>query len=339
MKYWIAFFSCLLLHDALSQVHIVDSLEAELKVHQEKDTIHVNILNALSSQYQWLDFNTSLRYAEEALKAAEPIEFQHGIATACFRQAHCYWALGDSERAIEKALRAVSIAEKGNLINVLAETYRILAISYRDQQELAKAVSYIRQAETIATQQKNWDLLARVYNLAGVIDYTRVIAPVEWVEDPVEEPSQTVEITPVEVSEIVPDDDVEVPSSRFFPRRTYRCSIGDSRRSSLFWLMAALLLVATLAGGLALRNSAAISDQSRRLRLEIMTPSTVDPTSLAISPDGLKVVYVAISEGRSQLRLRSLDSGTSAPFRERTALCFPFGLQTTDRLVSSRMDR
>jgi signal transduction histidine kinase/DNA-binding response OmpR family regulator len=173
MKYWIAFFSCLLQYDALSQVHIVDSLEAELKLHQKKDTVHVNILNALSSQYQWLDFNTSLRYAEEALKAAESIEFQHGVATACFRQAHCYWALGDSERAIEKALRAVSIAEKENLINVLAETYRILAISYRDQQELAKAVSYIRQAETIATQQKNWDLLARVYNLAGVIDYTR----------------------------------------------------------------------------------------------------------------------------------------------------------------------
>ncbi len=173
MKYWIAFFFCLLLLDVVGQVHIVDSLQEQLNIHQKKDTIHVSILNALSSQYQWLDFNTSLRYAEEALKAAEPIEFQQGIATACFRQAHCYWALGDSERAIEKALRAVSIAEKEKLTNVLAETYRILAISYRDQQELGKAVSYIRQAEALATQQNNWDLLARVYNLAGVIDYTR----------------------------------------------------------------------------------------------------------------------------------------------------------------------
>jgi len=173
MKYWIAFFFCLLLNDVMSQVHIVDSLQAQLEHHQKKDTVQVNILNALSSQYQWLDFNKSLQYAEEALKSAETIEFQRGIATACFRQAHCYWALGDSERAIEKALRAVAIAEKENLINVLAETYRILAVSYRDQQELGKAVWYIRRAETIATQQKNWDLLARVYNLAGVIDQTR----------------------------------------------------------------------------------------------------------------------------------------------------------------------
>ena len=173
MKYWIAFFCCFLLNDVMSQVHIVDSLQSQLTRHQKKDSIHVNILNALSSQYQWLDFNTSLQYAEEALKAAEAIEFQQGIATACFRQAHCYWALGDSERAIEKALRAVTIAENENLINVLAETYRILAISYRDQQEVGKAVWYIRRAEALATQQKNWDLLARVYNLAGVIDYTR----------------------------------------------------------------------------------------------------------------------------------------------------------------------
>ncbi|HZI24019.1 MAG TPA: ATP-binding protein [Chryseolinea sp.] len=173
MKYFTVFFCYLLINSAIAQVQTVDSLLVELSRHQKEDTLQVNILNMLSYQYQWLDFNKSLEYAEEALRLAEPIEFQSGIATACFRQAHCYWALGDSERAIEKALRAVNIAEKEHLTDILAETYRILAISYRDQQELAKAVSYIRQAELLSTQQKNWDLLARVYNLAGVIDYTR----------------------------------------------------------------------------------------------------------------------------------------------------------------------
>jgi hypothetical protein len=43
------------------------------------------------------------------------------------------------------------------------------------------------------------------------------------------------------------------------------------------------------------------------MRLEVMTPPTADATSLAISPDGLKIAYVAISEGRSKLRLRLLD--------------------------------
>ncbi|HXW07734.1 MAG TPA: protein kinase [Vicinamibacterales bacterium] len=44
------------------------------------------------------------------------------------------------------------------------------------------------------------------------------------------------------------------------------------------------------------------------LRLEVTTPPTADPVSLAISPDGRHLVYVATNEGRSQLWLRSLNS-------------------------------
>lgn len=164
---------CLWAGSLQAQLDVADSLQEKLRLSPEADTSRVNTLNTLSHQYQWYDFNRSLQYAEEALKIAESISFQRGIATACFRLAHCYWALGNSERAIELALRAMSIAQQERLTNVLAETYRILAMSYRDQQELGKAVSYIREAETLALKENNWDLLARVYNLAGVIDYTR----------------------------------------------------------------------------------------------------------------------------------------------------------------------
>jgi Tol biopolymer transport system component len=60
------------------------------------------------------------------------------------------------------------------------------------------------------------------------------------------------------------------------------------------------------------------------MRLEIMTPSTADPTSVAISPDGLKVVFVAISEGRSQLRLRSLETGAERSLAGTDGALFPF---------------
>lgn len=175
IRHFIAFFACLFCNYSMAQVAIEDSLQEQLGRHPVADTTRVLLNNALSNQYQWLDFNKSLMYAEEALKIAEPLGFQQGIATACFRQAHCYWALGDSDRAIEKALRAVSIAEQQGLTSVLAETYRILAMSYRDQQEVDKAVWYIRQAETLAKEEKNWDLLARVYNLAGVVAHTRTL--------------------------------------------------------------------------------------------------------------------------------------------------------------------
>jgi Tol biopolymer transport system component len=44
------------------------------------------------------------------------------------------------------------------------------------------------------------------------------------------------------------------------------------------------------------------------MRLEINTPPTTNPASLAISPDGLKIVFAATSEGRSGLWIRSLGS-------------------------------
>jgi signal transduction histidine kinase/DNA-binding response OmpR family regulator len=158
---------------AIAQTPVADSLKMQLDAHPISDTLRVNLCIDLSFQYQWINFDVSLKYAEEALKVAESLAFQRGIATASFRLAHCLWALGDSDRAIEKGLRAVSIAEKNGFIKVKAETYRILAVCYRDQQDIRKAVWYIRQAEVIAFQERSWDLLARVYNLAGVIESTR----------------------------------------------------------------------------------------------------------------------------------------------------------------------
>ncbi|WP_276372250.1 ATP-binding protein [Chryseolinea sp. H1M3-3] len=167
------FLCYLFLSSAFAQAQLQDTLLQQLEHHPEIDTVHINLLNALSHQNQWKDFNKSLVYATEALKYAEQLSFESGIAQAYNRQAHCYWALGDSDRAIEKALHAVAVAERSGLTNVLGEAYRTLAMCYRDQQELAKAVAYIRHAEALATQKKNWDLLARVFNLAGVIAHSR----------------------------------------------------------------------------------------------------------------------------------------------------------------------
>ena len=60
------------------------------------------------------------------------------------------------------------------------------------------------------------------------------------------------------------------------------------------------------------------------MRLEITTPPTTDPVSLAISPDGQKIVFVATSEGRSRLWLRSLDSTATRPLAGTDGAFYPF---------------
>ena len=85
---------------------------------------------------------------------------------------------------------------------------------------------------------------------------------------------------------------------------------GSGRRERLVWA-SALALAVLIAGALAawaLRPPAATPET----RLEINTPPTRN-ASLAISPDGLKIVFVATSEGRSRLWLRSLDSSLARP--------------------------
>jgi serine/threonine protein kinase/Tol biopolymer transport system component len=60
------------------------------------------------------------------------------------------------------------------------------------------------------------------------------------------------------------------------------------------------------------------------VRLEVTTPPTADPVSLALSPDGQRLVFVATNEGRSQLWLRSLNSLVSRPLARTDHASCPF---------------
>src|SRR4029453_16702772 len=47
--------------------------------------------------------------------------------------------------------------------------------------------------------------------------------------------------------------------------------------------------------------------------VEIVTPPTSDPGTLAVSPDGRRILFAATADEQSRLWLRSLDSPTSRP--------------------------
>ncbi len=97
----------------------------------------------------------------------------------------------------------------------------------------------------------------------------------------------------------------------------------SSRRRERFIWASALMLAAVIAVAVivwALRPA----PPEGEMRFEITTPPTTDPASLAISPDGQKIVFVATSEGQNRLWLRTLDSGTATPLAGTDGARFPF---------------
>jgi serine/threonine protein kinase len=63
---------------------------------------------------------------------------------------------------------------------------------------------------------------------------------------------------------------------------------------------------------------------ARELRLDVATPPTADPVSLALSPDGQHIVFVAADEDRSRLWLRSLHSDSPRPLARTDNASCPF---------------
>src|SRR4029453_14887095 len=59
-------------------------------------------------------------------------------------------------------------------------------------------------------------------------------------------------------------------------------------------------------------------------RLEITTPPTFDALSLAVSPDGANVVFVANKDGRPTLWLRALNALDARPLAGTDNAQFPF---------------
>jgi Tol biopolymer transport system component len=109
------------------------------------------------------------------------------------------------------------------------------------------------------------------------------------------------------------------PNARFRDMRDARLEIDDiqeapavggggtvtsRRRERMAWFMVALLALSAGVLGFRALRPAPIAPE---VRLEINTPPTRS-ASVAVSPDGRQIIFVAEFEGRPQLWLRSLDS-------------------------------
>jgi len=96
---------------------------------------------------------------------------------------------------------------------------------------------------------------------------------------------------------------------------------GIGRRERIAWTLLALSAASAIALALGARRPPATGPE---MRLEIATPPAIVPQSLAVSPDGRKVVYEAAADGRAQLWLRMLDVVSARPIPRTEGASLPF---------------
>ena len=92
----------------------------------------------------------------------------------------------------------------------------------------------------------------------------------------------------------------------------------------LTWVALALVGAAALLASRSVWRTRADAPGAPEMRLEITTPPTTDPVSLAISPDAQKIVFVASAEGVAHLWLRFLNSTSARPLAGTEHASLPF---------------
>jgi Tol biopolymer transport system component len=97
---------------------------------------------------------------------------------------------------------------------------------------------------------------------------------------------------------------------------------ASRRKERLAWIsgLAVVTMIATGALIWVFRPLPAANE----MRLEISTPPTADPASIAISPDGHQIVFVGTSEGKSKLWVRPLNSLAGRALAGTDGAFFPF---------------
>jgi len=98
---------------------------------------------------------------------------------------------------------------------------------------------------------------------------------------------------------------------------------GLTRRVRVAWFAAVIPIALALGAALVLVlyfNRATPPE----IRVEVNTPTTADPASFAISPDGRRLVFSASNEGKSQLWVRPLDSVAAKPLAGTDGASYPF---------------
>ncbi len=124
----------------------IDSLQNLLSNYPHQDTFKVNLLNELAYKLYFIDGKKSLKYAENALKLAERLNFDKGLAESNRIIGVYYKVRGNYSIALQYYMNSLKISRKTGDKLAIAKVLGNIGILYKIQNQFDDAFKYTRLA-------------------------------------------------------------------------------------------------------------------------------------------------------------------------------------------------
>ena len=164
-------FSFLFIHCAAqnnSQGTVIDSMKAILHAAKE-DTNKVKTLNNLSWELKQNNLDTAIAVCRQALKLAEQLKWQKGIASSHRKLGVFNWLKGDYSGALQCYFDALKINEAQDDKSGMFASYQNIAIIYNDLKQPKKSMHYYKMALMLAEKMKDKSRVGLTLgNIAGL---------------------------------------------------------------------------------------------------------------------------------------------------------------------------
>ncbi|MEO6289261.1 MAG: tetratricopeptide repeat protein [Ginsengibacter sp.] len=160
------FFCCFLFRDGTSQSNKKDGLTLAQEV--PSDSVQADQLNALSKKYWTKNLDSSVYYAQKALKLSQKLAYTKGVAEAYRNIGVTNMFIGDKMVSKQYLLQALALFQVLPLKKDLAATYNNLGALCTEISEFSAASNYFDSALTLFREMGNKEGEGSVLNYIGI---------------------------------------------------------------------------------------------------------------------------------------------------------------------------
>ena len=162
-----------------AQQTTLDSLK-QIIATSKQDTNKVKTLNIIVNEYQKINIDTSLIYAEQSLELASQLNYKKGMAVAYRNIGITYKYLGKYKQTLDFFNKALKINRKIGDNKGIATNLGNIGIIYYDQNNYTKALKYYTKALKVSEEINYKEGIAKNFINIGVLyenqnNYTKAL--------------------------------------------------------------------------------------------------------------------------------------------------------------------